>query len=64
MLLEIINSDNKRSVSEYTDIKVKKIFIEFNGYTIYIDDSTGEMIVEKYPSTVGNYGKKNTDGFR
>lgn len=31
------------------DIKSKDcLFIELNGYTYYIDDSTNEQIIEKY----------------
>jgi len=31
------------------DIRSKdSLFIELNGYTYYIDDSTGEQIIEKY----------------
>ena len=31
------------------DIRIKdSLFIELNGYTYYIDDSTNEQIIEKY----------------
>ncbi len=35
------------------DVRSKNsIFIEINGYTYYIDDSTNEQIIEKWNTTV------------
>tara|TARA_Y100001938_G_scaffold125596_1_gene176684 strand:+ start:38 stop:214 length:177 start_codon:yes stop_codon:yes gene_type:complete len=43
---------NTNTIIMNIDIKSKdSLFIDLNGWTYYIDDSTGEQIVEKWRAT-------------